>query len=136
MLAAVQHQQEPPRPEGTSQRIGQWPTRLLADTQHRRHPGNDELRLAQVGQLRQPAPIRIITSHPSQQPQREPGLADTPGTSQRQGTRHTQQPPQLTELSLAADEGIQLRRQLRLNPTFHIPDISTEIAVAATCRNP
>jgi len=76
VLAVVQRQQQPARPQRVGQRVEQRPPGFLLDADDRRHPRHDELGLAQVAELDEPHPVREVLGQPGEDPQGQPGLPD------------------------------------------------------------
>ncbi len=121
VLAVIQGQQQPARPQRVGQRLPQRAPGLFADADNRGHARGHQVSLLQVRQLDEPCPIGKLIRDRGQQPQRQPGLPDASGPPQGQRTRMTQHPAQFAELALAADEAIRFLGQMCLDLVHVIP---------------
>jgi hypothetical protein len=120
VLAVVQGQQQPAAPQDIGQGLQQGAPGLFADPQNRRDTGDDQVGLAQVGQLDEPCPVGELSRDRGQQPQRQPGFADASGPAQGQRPRRVHQAAQLIEFVLTADEAVRFFGQLGLNLDYLI----------------
>ena len=120
VLAGIQDQQHVPRAQRLGQRLRQRDALLLTDPQRGGHRLRD--RAVPVGQLHQPRLVQVARplvrvralpgEHVAGQPHRQPRLADTTRATEGQGADLTQQPGQLGQITLTADEAVRLRRQV------------------------
>ena len=118
VLAGIQDQQHVPRAQRLGQRLRQRDPLLLTDPQGGGHRLRD--RAVPVGQLDQPRLVQVARplvrvlagEHVAGQPYREPRLADTAQAAERQRADLAQQPGQLGQVTLAADEAVRLRWQV------------------------
>jgi hypothetical protein len=114
MLAVVQGQHQAARSQRVGQRVRQRPPGLLADAEGGRHPRDDQVGLAQVGQLHQKRPVGKLLGRRGQDPQGQPGLPDPAGPAQGQRACLPQHPAQVGDLAFAADEAVGLLGQMSL----------------------
>ena len=108
VLAVVQRQQQPPRPQRVGQRIEQRAPGFLLDADDRRHPRHHQLGLAQVAELDEPHPVRELAGQLGQDPKGQPRLPDAARPAQRHGAYRQRELTQLAEFALTADKAVRL----------------------------
>jgi hypothetical protein len=112
MLAVVQNQQQlPPGQILRKHRGGRVPGPVL-QAQRLRDGLRHQRLVAQLVELNQPHPVPERPSQPGRGAQRQPGLAHPADPGQRHQPGARQQPSDLGQLTAAADEAGQLRRQI------------------------
>ena len=115
VLAIVQGQHQLPRPQRVAERLEQRAPGLFADPDDRRYAGDHQVGLLQVSQLHPPDPGGKLARGQGQESQREPGLADAPGTAQGQRAGMAQHLAKLDELPFPANEAIRFLGQMCLD---------------------
>ena len=121
VLAIIERQEQPARPQRFGERFQQGAPGLFADPDGRRDTRDHEIGLPQVTQLDKPHPVRKLIRDRGQDLQSQPGLPDTPGATQRQRARHAHELAQLVELTLTADEGILILGEIGRDLFYLIP---------------
>jgi hypothetical protein len=121
VLAVVECEQQPSRPQRVSDRVQQRTPWLLADADDRGDDGHHRLGLTQVAQFDEPGTVGELIGCLGEDSQGEPRLADPSGTAQCEGTRRLYQLTQLTELPLAANEPIRPLGQVGLDLSYLTP---------------
>ena len=84
----------------------------MTHCQNLRRRGRHELRIVERAEVDEPDAIAIRVRYFGSRLQREARFADAAGARQRQQTVFCQQPLDVDELALAADEGRERQRQL------------------------
>ena len=111
MLTVIQHQQQLLAGQHPRHRLGRRHSRLLPDPQSRRHHGRDLTCVLHRRQLHQPRPVREPARHPFRHLAGQPGLPRTARPGHRHQPVLRQQPCDLADRFVAADETRQRRRQ-------------------------
>ena len=133
MLAVVQYQQQLPSGQILRQRGGpRVPGPVLQAQRHCDGLGHQRL-IPQLVQPDQPHPAGKRPRQPGGGPQRQPGLADPADPGQRHQPGAGQQPPDLGQLTAAADEAGQLRRQI---PGYARPRCHDNLAAGISREGP
>jgi len=140
VLAVVQDQQHPPRPQRVAERLEQRAPGLLGDPGDRRDTRDHLIGLPQLGQLDEPDPIRelfprggALSGDHGQQPEGEPGFADPAGAAQGQRAGPAQQLAQLAKLPFPADKAIRFLGQMCLD-FFHVNSSGTGVTLSVNLR--
>ena len=113
VLAGIEDQQHPPRPQRLGQRLGQRPVRLLPDPERGRDPPRDQRRVRRCRPAR-PARRRRGSRCTISQASRSASLVlpMPPGPAQGQHADIAEQPGQLGQITLPADEAVRLGREV------------------------
>jgi hypothetical protein len=112
MLTVIHDEQERFGPESVGQRFDHVTAGLLGHAQSGRDRLRDQRRVRDRRELREPHSVWIAFHHVGGYLEREPGLARPARTGKRDEASLTEQPFDLGDLPLAADETGQLDGQV------------------------
>jgi hypothetical protein len=116
VLAVVEHEQEPPRPQVVDQRFVDGPVGLVGQAERGGDGPGDQRRRGDRRQIDEPDPVRVVARQPVGDLDREARLADPARPGQRDQAGHGEERADLGALRLAPDEAGRAEREVAPRP--------------------